>query len=105
MVVVESENRGIRTTYFLTRMNPIARMVVLTIMQIASIIFCLVFLYGSIIMAIESWTMQIGSFKWMTGAVIYMPSCVAPLLMVYYLIKQQIRIFQTGGEVAEEGAE
>lgn len=105
MVVVESENRGIRTTYFLARMNKTARLVLLTVMDIACIAFCFVFFYGSVLMAIESWGMQIGSFKWMTGAVIYMPSCIAPVLMAFYIGKQLVNSFKTGGYVAQEGAE
>jgi hypothetical protein len=49
--------------------------------------------------------MQIGSFKWLTGAVIYMPSCVAPLLMSFYIGKQLVKVYKTNGYVAEEGAE
>lgn len=105
MVVVEAGDRGIRTTYFLTKMNTVARIIVLTIMDLASIAFCLMFFYGSITMAYETWGMQIGSIKWITGAVIYMPSCVAPVLMAYYIVKQLVRTYQTNGAVAEEGAE
>jgi hypothetical protein len=34
-----------------------------------------------------------------------MPSCVAPLLMSFYIGKQLVKVYKTNGYVAEEGAE
>jgi TRAP-type C4-dicarboxylate transport system permease small subunit len=85
MVVVESENRGIRTTYFLARMNKTARLVLLTVMDIACIAFCFVIFLRKRFNGHRVLSMQIGSFNVMTGAVIYMPSCIAPCLWPFIL--------------------
>ena len=105
MVLVEAEEKGIRTTYFLSKMAAPVRVALLTIMASLQIIFCVMLCYGSWIMLFESWGMQMGSVRWMTGAVIYMPACSAPILMIFYLIKQIIKAFKTNGAVPEEGAE
>ncbi len=95
IIIVESQDKQLQTTFFLEKLPFKARWVAYGIINVACSLFLLSMLYGGVLMFESSKFMRYGTMPWLSTNITYIPFIASPVFAIYFLMKRIVNFKNT----------